>query len=39
MNFFLLKQYENIDRTLVKERINAHKETKRTTNIYTKFSE
>ena len=34
MNFFLLKLQENIDRTLIKDRINVNKETKRAIKLY-----
>ena len=34
MNFFLLKLQENIDRTLIKDRINVNKEAKRTIKLY-----
>jgi hypothetical protein len=34
MNFFLLKLQENIDRTLIKDRINVNKETKRIIKLY-----
>ena len=34
MNIFLLKIQENIDRTLIKDRINVNKETKRTAKLY-----
>ena len=36
MNFFLLKVHENIDRTLIKGRINVNKKTKRTIKLYSK---
>ena len=34
MNFFLLKLQENIDRTLIKDRINVNKKTKRIIKLY-----
>jgi hypothetical protein len=38
MNFFLLKLQENIDRTLIEDRINVNEETKRTTKLYSEVS-
>ena len=37
MNFFLLKLQENIDRTLIKDRINVNKETKGTIKLYSEI--
>ena len=34
MNFFSLKLHENIDRTLIKDRINVNKEAKRIIKLY-----
>ena len=38
MNIFLLQLQENIDRTLVKDRINVNKKTKRTIKLYSEVS-